>query len=316
MAPTAGGSVRLSRLAPPTSNADGPPRTVVTALFLSSVVSLPAQHPSLVTLSRSPSFLAAVSTHFSLVAPLPRFLGMLVAEVVSSRTVTHDGELKPLSFGEDMWVGDKPEQATARELRVSVNGLAEAVAKGKVEGWQEALRKAFDDGDNAAESARSRPIKVNSAPLKPSSVEEPADPPTKRPLISIIGSDDSDSDDDLEPYALPPGADSSTREALSSADPALYHSAFPSQASATAGPAGSASQTRRRGKLRPPVYVAELVAYLKGQDPQGAKEEADGEAERIEVGLREGEAIVRRKAGWGGELRASFFRHSLSRVGG
>ncbi|GAA5894007.1 hypothetical protein JCM8208_001306 [Rhodotorula glutinis] len=281
-------------------------RRFVTALFLSSVVSLPSLDPSLVTLSRSPSFLNAVSTHFSLVAPLPRLLGMLVAEVVSSRTVEPEGELKPLSFGDDMWVGDKPEQRIVRELRASVDELSRVAASGKVYGWQELLREAFagDEEEEARASARRPAPRVNTVPLKASSVEEPVVAmPAKRPLISIIGSDDDDDDDDLKPFALPPGPSESTLEALASADPALYHSALPSQASATAGPAGSASQTRRRGKLRPPVYVAELVAYLKGQDPQGAKEEADGEAERVEVGLREGEALVRRKAGWGGELR-------------
>lgn len=283
---------------------------VTTALFLSSVVALPSLDPFLVTLSRSPAFLNAVSTHFSLVAPLPRLLGMLVAEVVSSRTVELEGAPKPLSFGDDMWAGDKPEQRTVRQLRASLDELSQATMTGKVDGWQKTLREAFvaaDEDEQARASARRPPPRVNTVPLKASSVEEPVvAAPTKRPLISIIGSDDSDSDDDdLKPFALPPGPSEATLEALSSTDPALYHSALPSQASATAGPAGSASQTRRRGKLRPPVYVAELVAYLKGQDPQGAKEEADGEAERVEVGLREGEALVRRKAGWGGELRAS-----------
>ncbi|KPV77335.1 uncharacterized protein RHOBADRAFT_51210 [Rhodotorula graminis WP1] len=285
-------------------------RRFTAALFLSSVVSLPSLDPSLVTLSRSPSFLNAVSTHFALVAPLPRLLGMLVAEIVSSRTVEPNSELKPLSFGDDMWAGDKPEQRIVRELRASVDELSRATASGKVDGWPDALREAFAAGDDEQARASARrppPPRSNTVPLQASSVEEPVvAAPTKRPLISIIGSDDDDGDDDdddLKPFALPPGPSEAALEALASADPALYHSALPSQASATAGPAGSASQTRRRGKLRPPVYVAELVAYLKGQDPQGAKEEADGEAERVEVGLREGEALVRRKAGWGGELR-------------
>ncbi|BGP38955.1 telomere binding protein [Rhodotorula kratochvilovae] len=279
-------------------------RLFLTSLFLAAVVSLPSQHPEVITLSRSPSFLNAVSTHLSLVAPLPRLLGMLVAEVVSSRTVKPEGELKPLSFGDEIWGGDKPEQAVARELRASLAELEMAMAAGKVEGWQQLLRATFAGDEPAPSAARGPAVNVKPTPLKPTSVEEPAVPVTKRPLISIIGSDDSDldSDDDLQPYALPPAPPAATLEALQSADSALYHSAFPSQTSSTAGPAGSASQTRRRGRLRPPVYVPELVAYLKGQDPQGAKEEADGEAERVEVGLREGEALVRRKAGWGGEL--------------
>ena len=217
---------------------------VTTALFLSSVVSLPSLDPFLVTLSRSPSFLNAVSTHFSLVAPLPRLLGMLVAEIVSSRTVELEGALKPLSFGDDMWAGDKPEQRTVRQLRASLDELSQATMTGRVDGWQKTLREAFvaaDEDEQARASARRPPPRVNTVPLKASSVEEPVvAAPTKRPLISIIGSDDSDSDDDdLKPFALPPGPSEATLEALSSTEPALYHSALPSQASATAGPAGS-----------------------------------------------------------------------------
>ncbi|GAA6056593.1 hypothetical protein JCM3770_006657 [Rhodotorula araucariae] len=280
-------------------------RLYLTSLFLSAVISLPCQHPEVVGLSRSPAFLSAVSTHLSLVASLPRLLGMLVAEIVSGRTVKPEGELKPLSFGDDLWSGDTPEQTTVRRLREALVDLEKDTTTDRGARWQQLLRARFAADEPAPTTPQPPACMVNLTPLKPTSVEEPVAPPTKRPLISIIGSDDSDvgDDDELQPYALPPAPTKATLEALQSVDPALYQSAFPSQASATAGPAGAASQTRRRGRLRPPVYVQELVAYLKGKDPQGAKEEADGEAERVEVGLREGEALVRRKAGWGGELR-------------
>ncbi|GAA5870224.1 hypothetical protein JCM8547_006920 [Rhodosporidiobolus lusitaniae] len=278
-------------------------RLYLTSLFLLSVVSLPPLHPAAVELSRSPAFLSAVSTHLSLVAPLQRLLGMLVAEVVSSRTVSPGAELKPLSFGEEIWGGEEPEKRVARRLREVVEEVAQGKMK-KVEGWQEVLRQAYERDEASSRPAQPLPAKVNSQPLQPSSVEEPLPPPpaaAKRPLISIIG--DSDSDDDLTPYPLPLPPSSSTLEILNSSDPALYHSAFPSPQSSTSGPGGGASQTRKRGKLRPPVYVPELVAYLKGSDPEGGKsEEADGQAERVEMGLKEGEGLVRRKAGWGGEL--------------
>ncbi|GAA5900638.1 hypothetical protein JCM6882_000928 [Rhodosporidiobolus microsporus] len=274
-------------------------RLYLTSLLLFSAASLPPLHPSIVTLSRSPAFLSAVSTHLSLVAPLHRLLGMLVAEVVSSRTHEPDGEVKPLNFGEQIWAGEEREKVVVRELREAVGQVAEG--KRAWERWQDVLRKVYGHAAPQPQPPRPLPPKVSSTPLHPSSVEEPLVPPPKRPLISIIGSDSED--DELEPYPLPPGPSASTLEALSSDDPALYHSAFPSQSAATSGPAGGASQTRKRGRLRPPVYVQELVAYLKGTDPEGGKEEADGEAERVEMGLKEGEALVRRKAGWGGELK-------------
>ncbi|BGP31065.1 telomere binding protein [Rhodotorula toruloides] len=274
-------------------------RLYLTTLLLTLVVSLPPLQPDLVTLSRSPTFLSAVSTHLSLVAPLQRLLGMLVAEIVSARTVDPKGELKPLDFGAEIWAGDSPEKSKIRQLR-EVLAQVRAAAAGQVAGWQDVLRRLWSTETHPPQAPA--PL-VNKTPLKPTSVEEPPVQPAKpkRPMISIIGDDDSD--DDFEPLPLPPGPSEATLEALASDDPALYHSAFPSQQAATAGPAGGASHTRKRGKLRPPVYIPELVAYLKGEDPQGAKEEADGEAERVEMGLKEGEALVRRKAGWGGELR-------------
>ncbi|GAA6014659.1 hypothetical protein JCM10207_006893 [Rhodosporidiobolus poonsookiae] len=280
------------------SSASTTRRLYLTTLLLFAAASLPPQHPTLVSLSRSPAFLFAVSTHLSLVAPLQRLLGMLVAEVVSARTLPPDGAVQPLTFGDEIWQGDAPEKVTVRKLRQAVEEVAEGKAR-KAEGWQEALRSAFGTAQPSP-APRSLPKKVNAAPVQPSSIEEPPAQATKRPLISIIG---EDSDDDLEPYPLPPAPSDATLDALASDDPALYHSAIPSPSSATAGAGGGASQTRKRGRLRPPVYVPELVAYLKGTDPEGKKEEADGEAERVEMGLKEGEALVRRKAGWGGELK-------------
>ena len=72
--------------------------------------------------------------------------------------------------------------------------------------------------------------------------------------------------------------------------------------------------TRRRGKLRAPVYIPELVAYLKGKEPEGGKEPADEEAERVEMALKEGEALVRRKRDWGGELGQSLFAEQEGRT--
>ncbi|GAA5992706.1 hypothetical protein JCM10908_006891 [Rhodotorula pacifica] len=276
-------------------------RLYLTSLLLHLVVSLPSRHDVLVTLSRSPSILESVSTHLSLVSPLTRLLGMLVAEVISARTVDPHGSVKPLAFGEEIWAGEDGPRRTVRTLRAQ---LDEAEKGEDEKGWQELLRARYEAGAKTEGTATPGPRHTTERePLKPTSVEEPAIPAPKRPLISIIGEDDDDDDDDLEPYDLPAPPSASIQEALASEDPALYHSAFPSQTAATSGAAGGASQTRKRGRLRPPVYIPELVAYLKGKDPQGAKEEADGEAERVEMGLKEGEGLIRRKTGWGGELR-------------
>lgn len=220
---------------------------------------------------------------------------------MSSRTVDPNGTVKPLAFGDEIWAGEDSAKETIRTLRAL---LSSAEKRDDAKNWQDALRSRYSSSTTSRVDPQHRPPRLEREPLKPTSVEEPAPPPRpKRPLISIIGEDDDDDDDDLEPYDLPPPPSASVQAALDSEDPALYQAAFPSPSAATSGAAGAPSQTRKRGRLRPPVYIAELVSYLKGKDPQGAKEEADGEAERIEMGLKEGESLIRRKAGWGGELR-------------
>ncbi|GAA5874898.1 hypothetical protein JCM3774_006563 [Rhodotorula dairenensis] len=299
-------------------------RLYLTSLLLHLIVSLPVRHRAVVRLSRSLEFLEAVSAHLSLVAAQTRLLGMLVAETVSARTVDPAGRVKPLAFGSEIWDGEDSARVVVRTLRAE---LTHAEKRDDESGWQDALRSCVEDSTSRPPNAgpgQSRPPPKTSRTvrregeetLKPTSVEEPPPPPPplrpKRPLIAVIGEDDDD-DDDLEPYhAPPPPPNAAVQAALESDDPALYHSAFPSPSPSAGGTA--ASQTRKRGRLRPPVYVPELVAYLKGKDPEaagsgagvgaGGKEEAaDGEAERIEMGLKEGPGLIRRKTGWGGELR-------------
>ncbi|GAA6004804.1 hypothetical protein JCM11491_002237 [Sporobolomyces phaffii] len=272
-------------------------RTYLTSLLLVLIASLPPTHPSLVALSRSPVFLNAVSSSLSTVSPLSRLLGMLVAEYVSNRSVDPGSGIQPLDFGSAIWEGDGVEKDKIRDLRA----MFEDVEKGlQVDGWKEVLSETYagDGGPTGVKTAKPR-TRHNSRPVQATSVEEPAQPPPKRPLISIIGSDDEE--DELEPYPLPSGPSPSTLEALSSADPSLYQSAYST-------PSSHPSQSRQRGKLRAPVYIFELTEYLRGKDPDGGsegqkKEEADQEAERVEMALREGEALIRRKAGWGNELK-------------
>ncbi|ORY83468.1 telomere length regulation protein-domain-containing protein [Leucosporidium creatinivorum] len=255
-------------------------RAFLTTTLLLAVYSLPPLHPSAVALSRSPAFLGAISAHLSLIQPTTRLLGMLVAELVSAATISPGGELTPLSFGDDMWEGSEEGKEVARRIRAVVQEKEEPV----VEGWQQALRSRWEPMMKVEQTIFT--------PLPRSTIPTPipvvSQPPTSRPLISVISDPD-----DLQPYPLPAPPSASVLSALASDDASLYSTALPST---------SASTTRKRGKLRAPVYVPELVAYLKGTDPEGKKEEADGEAERVEVGLNEGESLVRRKAGWGGEL--------------
>lgn len=176
-----------------------------------------------------------------------------------------------------MWSGEEHEKQVARRIRALVHE-----DQGPSVGWQAVLRSAWEPTAPTA----AKPAEPSQAPRPNPPAVAPSQP--SRPLISVIADPD-----DLQPYPLPAPPSASILSALASDDASLYSTALPST---------SASTTRKRGKLRAPVYIPELVAYLKGTDPEGKKEEADGEAERIEVGLREGEGLVRRKTGWGGEL--------------
>ncbi|GAA6060262.1 hypothetical protein JCM10212_003962 [Sporobolomyces blumeae] len=288
-------------------------RMYLTSVLLVLVASLPPAHPDLVSLSRSPLFLNAVSASLSTLSPLPRYLGMLVAELVSNRSTDPASGIQPLDFGPSVWDGDGAEKDKVREVKKLFNDV---VHEGGTEdqttkGWQELLRNVYEArqaGSQPSRAPHSKPAASDAKPVLPTSVEEPAQPAPKRPLISIIGSDDEDDLVEFAPRSLPPGPSEATLEALSSSDASLYQSAYTT-------PSTHPSQTRRRGTLRPPVYIAELTAYLGGKDPEGGKEEADAEAERQEVGLKEGEALIRRKAGWGGELKENAVNLAFALIG-
>lgn len=193
-----------------------------------------------------------------------------------------------LSFG-DIWDGDDEDRVLVRELRGMVARPAEAMEK--LEGWQKGLLKRWTEQTTAVVAPRSSTVRIATTVVSTPALAAPS----KRPLISII-----DDPDDLKPYPLPPGPSAAYLETLQSEDASLYATAMPSASSQT-------SATRRMGKLRAPVYIPELAAYLKGKAPEGGDTKADEEAERVEMGLREGENLIRRKKGWGGELGAFVF---------
>ncbi|KAK4051669.1 telomere binding protein [Microbotryomycetes sp. JL221] len=250
-----------------------------------SRTSLPMRHEAVVDFSQSRPFLDAVSAHLSLVDPSLRLLGMLMAEVMSQRSHASGSEVNPLSFGEEMWTGQDDGHLVARKLRSLVD---DPLGTPGDTSWREWLLSAWKQP--------ATPVTATQIAQLTRKLDQPAQigldsRPKIKPLISVIG--DEDDPDDLPSYPLPAQPHNSHLSTLASDDPSLYASALPNT---------TASSTRKRGKLRPPVYVPELTAYLRGLDPEGKKEEADGEAERVEVGLNEGEGLIRRKAGWGGEV--------------
>lgn len=252
----------------------------LTTLLLLSITSLPLLDPTIVTISRSPAFLNAIGALLSVQKPETRRQGMLVAEIISQRSLPVSGAVSPLSFGD------------------ALNGNADG--RDSVSLLRRMMKREYKSTDAATEwfkeskhrwTTSTSPHRISPPPAR--SIAAPISPstpilPVKRPLISIIDPDD------LQPHSLPSPPSESYLSTLASDDPSLY---------ATSLPSTKVTSTRRRGKLRAPVYIPELVAYLKGIEPDGGTEEkSEEQAERVEMGLREGEMLIRRKKGWGGEL--------------
>jgi telomere length regulation protein len=205
---------------------------------------------------------------------------MLVAELVSEWTVEPGGPLNPLSFGSEIWSGDDDGKEDCRRLRAIVyNGDLD----GQVQGWETIVPDVMGGKDSV--SAQVLPVvpspKLPSAAAPKRDASEPSKRPPKKKSakIQIISSTTSSDpqfvqsdDDELTPYALPEEAESEPDDADLD-DPSI--AMMPSKA-----------------KVRPPVYIVDLSAYLRSTE----------DAERIQVGLREAEALIRRKWGWGTEL--------------
>jgi telomere length regulation protein len=116
---------------------------------------------------------------------------------------------------------------------------------------------------------------------------EPPDESAQMPQPSVSPPDDYDSDDSLTGYAAP-----SSR----SPSPTLSELAEVER-----------DPTLRVGKAKivPPVYLAQLGEMIRGTSGLKTEQESQ-EAEKVEIALNVAEELVRRKRGYGTELRKSF----------
>ena len=233
-------------------------------LLLLCLARLPQQDATVRSFSADRAFLDAVQTHLSSTRQPQRLLGMLVAEVVSQRSVDRSSGLAPLDFGTDVWAGDDATRIDVRALRA----LVDAPADTDVPGWAELI---------AAEPAAPRTVAVVAQPVR--SPPRVNGKPKVAPKIAVLSSSTPDEDDDLVAYALPDE---------------------PSDSDDEAAPAEAATRAPGSKRPRPPVYIGDLAAFLRTDS-----KDANAAAERIAVALKSGEALIRRKAGWGRELGAS-----------
>ncbi|GAA96236.1 uncharacterized protein L969DRAFT_21123 [Mixia osmundae IAM 14324] len=207
-------------------------------------------------LGSSATFTGAVHTRLSSTRPGFRLRGMLLAEIVSAACFASDGPIKALKFDASFWDGDSDEQRNCRVLR-SLRPLSAPTTAGEL------TNMAACFGERVYLPAQFK-TDVSRAPVKKAMVE--AKP--RKPLIQVVGGED---EDDMVPYAMP------------SSQPIMVSEEDLND---------MGTYTPSKKKPRKPIYMQDLLAYLK------ATEDRD----KIELALAHGEQLIRAKQGWGTEL--------------
>lgn len=237
---------------------------------------MPALDKALVETSRTPLFLTAVTSHLSTLREIVRLQGMLVAEEVSKKSLDPSGPVKALDFG-DIWQAEGASYDSIRRLK---EWLAESAEDGKVIDWIIREEQEGEVEEPEIEVGHSTTSQASSTRTGQQSRGAPSEAPASKSgkpgLIQMLDATASEYDDydevdepDLQPYALPPkpaAEDLKDIEDLSAYTPA-------------------------KKKAKPPVYIPDLLAYLKSDD-----------ANKLDVGLKEAAPLIRRKAQWGTEL--------------
>ena len=276
---------------------------VLSAVLVGTLSALPAMHPSILALSHSPAFLSAISAHLSSLSAPIRLSGMYVAELVSARSTDTDTESgsgnKPLSFGE-VWA-DEEGRSTADGGMDAVRRLRALAGLEKgdwaVEDWLEP-----EEGEGVVEQEEEQ-ARTDSAQAKAMASARAAmdgrrgSPALKATApasgkIQVISSDYDDYDrsgsdggggdgaeEDLQPFALPPLPPAADLKDLE--DPTIQTS------------------LDAKNRIHPPVYLPDLLAYLRSGNDSTDKQAA----EKVAAGLKEAEGLIRRKGAWGSELR-------------
>lgn len=245
--------------------------TDVLTFLLLLLRSFPPQSAPLQRVASSPAFLNGLTHYLSHPDRTVRHLGMLGAEVVSELTVHAGG--KPLDFG--LWAGEEPFKALARRLRaVRMDWAPVAEGADLALGWRADVQPS-EAADPLATAFEARGSSSKSPPRPPA--KKPAKAKKARALVVL-----SDSDDSLTGYQSSSSVSSSRSASPSPSDldefvddPTLYNA--------------------KKKKVPRPVYLAQLGELL------GSRDDPD----KLEAGLKWGEALVRRKRGFGLELGQS-----------
>lgn len=256
---------------------------------------------------------------------------MLVAEIVSARSFSSatssingaEPATKKLDFGRSMWDGVGDGKQESRVLRALVDGVKarSSILAPEPSRWPEVLHLSKQDSSIAMVSIRSPAVKKKrEAPTtrrlpqrKPASRSTPTTSiplglilpgrsvpkSSQRPLIQSMSEEDGDAADGLKAYELPYESDdeSSSSGHSSDSDRSLGleggedEQAAAAAASSFAEGAGADAAIPKQKKVKAPVYAHELVTLLRSNERGPHK-----------MAMRHAEVLIRRKAGWGGEI--------------
>ena len=238
-------------------------------MLLVTICYFPVESSQTSSLAFSPLFISSIGTYISHLDQSVRRCGMLVAEIVAQRTG------KTLQFGD--WDGDEYNKSWARQLRRLTTARDVDARELDIE-----IDGEWPDTRNTSGTEIAEDI-VTEGGKQHVDISHGT---KSKPIITRVRAD-YDSDDSLTGYASP-----SSRSA----------SPTPSELEEIErDPTLGVGQK----KVSPPVYLAQLGELVRSTS--GVKSnEADREADKIEMALDYGEGLIRRKRSYGAELGMSF----------
>ncbi|KAL4074486.1 telomere length regulation protein-domain-containing protein [Scleroderma yunnanense] len=238
----------------------------MSALLLLLITHFPLSSPRVTAVVLSPAFISAIGQYISYGDQSIRRCGMVVAEIVASRAG------KSLDFGD--WDGDAHGRDWAKQMR-TLCSKRDVDFEARYDDDEMEVRQASPPNDAVPES-------VTGIGKQESRTAEIAPPRARNAVIQVESG--YDSDDSLTGYASPP----STRSP----------SPTPSEMEEL-----ERNPTLRIGikKISRPVYLTQLGDLVRSAGGLKSSEE-NQEADKIEMALRVGEDLIRRKRDYGTEL--------------
>ncbi|MCO5565696.1 hypothetical protein L7F22_019370 [Adiantum nelumboides] len=272
-------------------------------LMLLLIHPAPSDSEAVKRLGTSPDFIDGVSQHLKHLSPSVQRLGMLLAETVSERSG------KGINFGKSVWEGKGRGREEARVLRSLGLGFKnrQMVVKLSKDSLLSSLHLNTTN-KQVQDIQLYEPLKKKTSGPTSKSLPTRKSAPIRKPMIQLLDGD-SDEEENLQPKSVENDVPSLTnikgnRRLISSISDDEKSSSSESDTSSDEdesrndqerateeGKAFGMATPSNKKQRRPPIYIGELAPLLR-------ENERDG----VRMGMKYGEDLVRRKAGWGGEV--------------